>query len=459
MPIVRKALETLRRECQFKGARVLISCSGGADSVALLHFFYTHRSQLDITELGVYHLNHSLRGKEADSDQAFVTSLCKKWDITCYFDKQDVKTYAKKHRLSLEMAGRALRYQGLERIVKSESYDYVALGHTASDNAEWLLLNLIRGRAEPYLWGIPPKRDFYIRPFIRCSRNEIISYIQRNNLDYREDSSNESLSFDRNRIRHKIMPLLYELNPSVDEAFSRLLTLGDALKQNLDKEVETIFSKLSDSTSPHIELDTNKLSTYNLATQLRVLRKFAPWLGAHDLLELIPLRKASGTREISRFRDKRLLISYNKLTLLPLEEDTLWKPRRLVQKVNITELGWRIKVTYVNERVLFNECDRVFFDADILRPPFSIRPWKEGDVIIPYGHKRSRKIKKVFTNAKIPRHMRRKWPLVCAGDEVIWVVGLMRSAFAPISDETRKIVVLTLFRNFDEAKTSQEYVL
>ncbi|MEA3311809.1 MAG: tRNA lysidine(34) synthetase TilS, partial [candidate division WOR-3 bacterium] len=429
---------------------------GGADSVALLHFLHSRRKRLGITDLGVYHLNHGLRGAEANADEEFVANLAKSLDIPFHPDRADVAAYAARHGISLEMAGRKLRYKGLQELIDLESSGgkvcYGALGHTASDNAEWILLSLIRGRAEPLLWGIPARRGPFIRPLIRCTRTEILAYLKKHHLSFREDSSNVSLSFDRNRIRHLIMPLLKELNPSIEETISRTLRIGDMLNSLLDSEAAELLKRLVATNGKTRELDTSGLSSYNSVTQLRVLRLFAPWLGANDLLGLLPLEIAKGTREIARGEGKKLSASYDRLVLEDCKDQPLWEPRVLSEEkdVLVPGFGWRLRVYSGKPDEFVPRDDTVFFDASFIKPPFVVRPWREGDRIVPFGRRREVKLKRVFSDRKVVRRMRRYWPLVCKDDEVVWAAGLIRSAAAPVTSLTSELTILTLLRGEDD---------
>lgn len=450
MSLFTKAQDTLKRECQFEaGSSVLVACSGGADSVALLHLLSSQRKRLKINKLGVYHLNHGVRGEESDADEVFVKELAGKFGLPFHYEREDVSSWAAEHGVSLEMAGRKLRYIGINKLLESEGYTYAALGHTASDNAEWLLLSLVRGRAEPLLWGIPARRDRYIRPLIRCTRKEVLRYLESNRLSFREDSSNASLSFDRNLIRHRVIPQLKELNPSIEETLSRSLKIGDALKSSLDSEAAELLSRLSGRLGR--ELDTPGLSGYNLATQLRVLRLFAPWLGADDMLRLLPLKTSRGTREIARGAGQRIICSYGRLTIEDLQSQPVWKPRVLHEgkPVLVPVMGWRLHVHVAESCELAGQEDTVYFDASQLRPPFDVRAWHEGDRMIPFARHSAVKLKRIFIEKKVPRMLRRYWPLICKNEKVIWAAGLVRSADAPITDLTRELTILTLLRGED----------
>lgn len=463
MSLVKKAELTYREECRVEAeSSILVACSGGPDSVALLHFLFTSRQSLAIGKLGVYHLNHGLRGRAADRDETFVRNLARKLSLPFFCEKENVRAYASQHGISLEMAGRKLRYAGIDAILESEGFDYAALGHTSSDNAEWLLLSVVRGRAEPLLWGIPPRRERYIRPLIRCTRDEIMAYVESADIAYRRDSSNRSLAFDRNRLRNCIVPLLKELNPSLEETISRTLRLGDGVHRGLDIEAREAYTKLVAERGSRRELDTRRLSSYNPATQLRVLRLFASWLRGRDLLRIFPLTPREGTVEVARGDGERLLASYDRLVAEPVEGLSIWKSEELTpgSVVLIPDLGWRLILNKgeVGEFLRRGqdkgydadhgrvENDVVYFDASTLDVPFTVRPWREGDRIVPFGRSESIKVKRVFSDRKVPRTLRKLWPLVCKNEEVLWVAGLVRSALAPVSSTTRRLWILTFIR-------------
>ncbi len=455
MSLLNKAEDALKQECPIeKGAGILVACSGGADSVALLHFLHSNQKKLGIGKLGVYHLNHGLRGAESDADERFAAELAETFGIDFHPDCADVAAYAARNGISLEMAGRKLRYAGLERLLKSSNYGYAGLGHTASDNAEWIILSLLRGRAEPALWGIPARREHYVRPLIRCTREEVLTYLAEHKLSFREDSSNACLSFDRNRVRHRIIPLLRELNPSFEQTLSRTLWLGDICKSALDVEAANLLRRISVNKGKVRELDTSGLSDYNPATQLRVLRLFAPWLGAGDLLRLMPLGPAKGTREIARSGGKKLSVSYGLLVCEECDDQPVWESFELAEgnDVFLPGLGWRVCVhkgdveEHSSLQELLLRSDAAYFDASVIAPPFIVRAWREGDRMIPFGRHSEVKLKRIFIDRKVPREVRRRWPLVCKGAEILWIAGLLRSAAAPVTDSTRKLTILSVLR-------------
>lgn len=201
------------------GGKVIVALSGGADSVALLHSLISIKEKYNIS-ISAAHLNHLLRGEEADRDERFCKILCENYNIPFYLRRRDIRAISAERKISEELCGRQERYSFFDEIANGQNA-VVATAHTASDNAETLLFNLTRGSSLSGAAGIPPVRGKYIRPLIRCTRGEIESYCELNGLEYVTDSTNLSDGYTRNKIRHKVIPALRELNPRLEESMLR----------------------------------------------------------------------------------------------------------------------------------------------------------------------------------------------------------------------------------------------
>lgn len=213
-----KVKQTLEKYGMLEGGHTVIAAvSGGADSVALLFCLYSLKDELGF-KLCACHVNHNLRGEESDRDEMFVRRLCRLCDIPLYVRSVRVLDYRKKHE-SLEECARTARYVFFEQIGKKA---LIATAHTASDNCETVLINILRGTALSGICGIPPVRDNIIRPLISCTREEIELYCKENSLDYVTDSTNFSEDYTRNKLRHNVIPMLEKINPSFCSAVSRL---------------------------------------------------------------------------------------------------------------------------------------------------------------------------------------------------------------------------------------------
>ena len=216
-----KAWAAVRRYALLQqGDRVCVALSGGADSVSLLHFLLSCAAELHL-QLSACHLNHGLRGQEAQRDEQFVRSLCRQWHIPLTVEYAPVREFAAQHRISEEEAGRRLRYALFERIA-AEQQCKIATAHTLTDSMETTVFQLARGTGIRGLRGIPAKRNCYIRPLIDCTRREVEEYCRQNALEYVTDSTNLQPEYTRNKIRLEILPKFYELNPAADAAFARM---------------------------------------------------------------------------------------------------------------------------------------------------------------------------------------------------------------------------------------------
>ncbi len=261
------------------GDRVLIGVSGGPDSVALLLFLLESRGRLGL-DLGIAHLNHCLRKNASDSDESFVKHLAGTFNLPCHTRAEDVGALAKKEHLSIEEAARNARYRFYQEVAKKKGYSKLALGHTSDDNAELVLMNLIRGSGPRGLSGIPPVRDNWIvRPMIETSKHEILEYLALNKQPHVVDSSNNDPIFLRNRIRHTLLPILEEqYNPSMKGALNRLSAILREENSWMEDEVRTVFKRVllkQDTVEVQLSLDpfTNLPSALNRRLVRKAIRK------------------------------------------------------------------------------------------------------------------------------------------------------------------------------------------
>ena len=208
--MVRKAIERFLEQHRIgKDAGFLLAVSGGADSVSLLHAFHSLH-----LKASVLHCNFSLRGAESDADEQFVRQLCKNFSMDCHIRQFDTARQARENGLSIEMAARELRYAWFREMKQTLNMDYIVVAHHADDVAETVLINLCRGTGIKGLTGIQPVNGNILRPLLECSREEILTYLAEHQLDYRTDSSNHSLDYVRNKIRHQVIPVFKEINPA-----------------------------------------------------------------------------------------------------------------------------------------------------------------------------------------------------------------------------------------------------
>jgi len=254
---------------------VLAAVSGGPDSVALLLSLLHLKQPHDLT-LGIAHLNHRLRGEDALRDEAFVRDLAEKFSLPFFCGQKDVAAYASQHRLSVEEAGREVRYNFFSRMADHHGYDKIALGHNKNDNAELVLMNLLRGSGPKGLSGIPPVRDNrYIRPLIRMTKQEILDFLEAEDQTFRMDGSNTDTAYIRNAVRLRLIPVLEsEFNPDIVDALDRLSHILRQEEEYLDAEAEKYFQAcLIEKQTAFLSFSKQRLSRLHPAMVNRVIRK------------------------------------------------------------------------------------------------------------------------------------------------------------------------------------------
>ena len=274
-PLVTAVADTIAHEKMLQpGDRVLVGVSGGADSVALLHILYQLSVSRDL-DIGVAHLNHALRGKASDGDAAFVQTVARQLDLPCFCTRQDVGLRRQKQGGSLEEAGRRARYRFYELTAKAQGFTKIALGHHADDNAELVLMNLLRGSGPMGIAGIPPTRaPGIIRPLIHARRRDIMSYIKDNDLPFVVDASNQDPRFLRNKVRNELIPAVSEAyNPRLTEALVRTASISRTQEEWLEQLTRPMVeAAILATTERSLTLSTVYLSGLHLAAARRVVR-------------------------------------------------------------------------------------------------------------------------------------------------------------------------------------------
>lgn len=447
-----------RRYRLLAGVRtVLVACSGGPDSVALLHLLWSRREYLGL-RLGVAHLHHGLRGAEAEADAAYVADLAQRLDLPLLFEKADVPRLAAERRLSPEVAARQARYEFLARLAEAGGWERVALGHTASDRAETVLLNLLRGAGLHGLRGIPPRQGLFIRPLILATREETAAYCAHFHLEPRLDSTNLDLEqAQRNRVRLELLPRLREYNPAVEEALLRLAEAAEAELEWTEPQVQAAAERVIHEGPGRVSLDLTALQEAPSGLRYRLFRE--AWvrltgdpfdLSAADYAALEHLLRESQTgRQVCLPRDIQAQKGYNQLTLRREQAGEArrpWPARELPTEGALVLP--EISRTVVVERLAEPPSElgdargcQIVVDAARVRLPLQVRPWQAGDALVPLGMHGHKKVQDLFTDLKVPADQRGLVPLVCDADgEIVWVVGCAMSERGRITEGSREFL-------------------
>jgi tRNA(Ile)-lysidine synthase len=415
-----KAFITTNQLCK-KNDKVLLTVSGGADSVVMAHLFHTVG-----IEFAVAHCNFKLRGKESDEDEAFVEKLTKDIFKTDFFTIHfNTDAFAKEHKLSIQQAARELRYTWFEKIRTENKLSFIATAHHADDQLETFFINLMRGTGISGLSGIPLKQNNIIRPLLFASRMEIEKYAKTNNLEFRNDSSNQSDKYLRNKIRLKLFPLLEKINPSFRDTISQSI-------QNL-KSTELIYKE-------QLQKLNLKHTEKNEEVRIEINRLKALKPGPHYLYELISeygfnrsscqdifksLEGISGKQFYSPthaiIRDREHLIIYPNQIIMEQESEYL-----VVFGTSELSVPMHLKFSEIknSEDLQFKRGDQVaMVDMDRLTFPLVIRKWHEGDFFYPLGMKTKKKLSDFFIDNKMSLKEKSDTWLLCSCKEIVWVIG------------------------------------
>ena len=428
------------------GETVLIAVSGGADSVALLHLLLELSPGWRL-RLHVLHVDHQLRAESA-ADADFVRDLGARLGVLV-----DVATVAVDRRGSLEAAARAARYAALDVCAARVGAERIAVGHTADDQAETVLMRLVQGAGVRGLAGIPPVRGRIIRPLIEMRRSALETELRRAGLAWVDDRTNRDLKFLRNRIRHELLPLLADsYNPEVAASLVRVAAVARETVSALDLAAGAELDRLAVWSDRAATLKLDALRALPRPVAAEVLRQGAARLGsraplrawAHRGLKRVlavpaprrPFRLGGVTVEISGALARLATASPE-----PLIERTVAVPGR----TELPEIGQALEARLVgaDAYAIPRETSRVAFDADELGAPLVVRARRRGERFVAFGGS-ERRLKSLLIEAKVPRWDRARVPVIEAGGTIVWIGHLRRAAAGRVTARTRRVLELAL---------------
>lgn len=414
---------------------LLLAVSGGLDSVALAEL--CHDAKLDFA---IAHCNFNLRGGESDGDEQFVKELADRLGVKIYTQAFQTEKYAEENGISVQMAARDLRYQWFEEVSKKNYFDYILTAHHANDNLETFLINLIRGTGPEGLTGMSEKNNKVIRPLLSFSRSQLEKFVKGNDLSWREDSSNASDKYTRNKIRHHIVPVMMELNPQLLESFAKT---QDHLRENLDlveDYISLLYPKLvhKDLYGYQIDLDfLKKIPSRNqILYQLLKSFGFTEW---NDVYKLVDAQVGkvvySQTHRLIKDREKLLLTEKKAKTgkkeyIFDKHDKFLMLPGGIL----------RISKTTGIDKTSQNS---IFVSKDKLHFPLTIRRWEKGDYFYPFGMNGKKKLKDFFKDEKFSIPEKENTLILCSGDEIVWVINHRADDRFKITSEEEDILQIS----------------
>jgi tRNA(Ile)-lysidine synthase len=448
------------------GEKLVVAVSGGPDSVCLLYILAALRRELDV-DLHVAHLNHGLRGKDSWGDAAYVAGLARRLGLPSTIESRDVKGYRKKKRISLEEAAREVRYAFLAEVTEVVKAERVAVGHTADDHIETVLMHLLRGSGTRGLRGLSPlsrwqssgHRLTIIRPLLELSRQDTLAYCRQHRLRPHTDVSNFSLEPFRNRIRHNLLPELRKYNPQVARALLRMAEIAAADMDYIDGEVERLWNRIAREENGAIIIERQGLLGQPVALQRHLLRRAVESaLGSLKDIESVhieailnALEKPAG-KVIGLPFGLNFAIEYDRFVLAP---DSLslcpWSPLEDETALHIPGLtripGWTIAAEIVpqpgaetikGKNADFSAC----FDYDRAGSRLIVRSRRPGDRFQPLGMQQPKKLNRFMIDVRIPQSWRRRVPVVASPERIIWVVGWRIDEYNKVTGKTLKVLRL-----------------
>jgi len=420
--------------------RLLLGVSGGKDSVLMAHLLYAAGYQF-----GIAHCNFCLRDDESDGDEDFTRELASKLKVAFHSIRFNTVEYASSNQISIQMAARELRYTWFEQIRQEHDYHYIAVAQHKSDATETILLNLIRGTGISGLHGILPKRDKIIRPLLFLTSEEIDAIVSDNSITYREDSSNASVKYARNKIRHEVIPKMKQLNKDLDLTFEENSRRFLQLEMFLNQEVEKLRNKLFHHTNADtIEIDVDLLADLN-PRDLLLYELFKPYHFSETTIQDLVSVWKNQSGKIFESKSHILLLDRN---ILILKKRSISECREIIISEETRSFEWNRKkynISYVTQEELSFSGDSkiAYLDADLLQFPLNLRLWNIGDYFYPLGMTGKKKISDFFIGQKLNRFGKANVGILENGNgDILWAVGYRSDNRYRVTSDTENIFII-----------------
>lgn len=419
-------------------AKCVIAISGGIDSVVLAHLC----QKLNIS-FALAHCNFNLRGKESDADEEFVLDLADQLDVEVFVESFDTEAYAEENKCSIQMAARELRYDWFSELAQELNFDYILTAHHADDNLETFLINFTRGTGLNGLTGIPALNDNIARPLLPFSREGIETFAKAENISWREDSSNSSRKYLRNKLRHEVVPILKEINPQLLDSFQSTLQhlndTADIVEESLNAVVKRAIEQIDENYVTFKVSEFKKVN--NPKAYLFEMFKdygFSEWNDVVNLLEAETGKYvASNTHKLTKHREFLIL---TELCHSEQSEESLF-----VAKDN-PSVKTPIGILYFDDQDTLEDHSKttIFVDAEKLKYPLQVRKWQIGDVFYPIGMEGKKKVSKYLKDEKLtPIEKENTWVLT-SENKIVWVVGRRADERFKVTDQTNQILKIEL---------------
>lgn len=420
-----------------RGDRVLLAVSGGPDSMSMLRLF-----SLSPYSFAIAHCNFQLRGREADEDEAFVKACAGELNADFFSKRFETASYAKQHKLSLQMAARTLRYDYLKHLQNTHGFRVIATAHHIDDSIETLFINLIRGTGIAGLKGIPVKAGDVIRPLMFATRKEIIDWAHSSNIRYREDASNKDHTYLRNRIRHQLIPVVMKLNPSAHDNmqvfFERMEAVEAIYKETVSHHKKNLTH--ADKKAVYVKIQPLLRLPYGEAILYELLKEYGfSFAQSRDVFR--SLNAPPGAQFLSAshqaIKDREHLVIVRKENT-GIQEHIIGEDMKLlhIQTLNRVLRMEQGMTDHLGE--LEKTPETLTADLDKLVFPLTLRSWKPGDKLTPFGMSGQKKISDILIDKKIPVHEKQDLLVLVSAGTIVWMPGICSNDNFKITKKTKR---------------------
>ena len=420
---------------KLKDQKILLAISGGLDSMVLFDLLKKINSNFSLA-----HCNFKLRGIESDLDEEFIVNESQKSSNQLFKTFFDTNNYALKQQVSTQIAARELRYKWFNTLIETHRFDCLLTAHHADDNLETFLINLTRGTGLEGFTGIPEKNGNIIRPLLPFSRIEILAYAEKNHLKWREDASNASHKYIRNKIRHQVIPVLKEINPSLLQSFSNTSAHLKESQQIIEDKIDEISTKIIEKDVLN-GIEIRKINIVKLQElshpkaylyQLLKDYKFTAWNDVYNLLS------AQSGKQV--FSDSYRLVKDRDFLLLTLQNEKVLQQESVEINENESKITNPISISF--QEALEKEPiskQTICIDKDLLKYPLKVRKWENGDYFYPTAMQGKKKVSKFFKDEKFSLlEKEQTWLLCSAENQVIWIINHRQDRRFAINEHTKK---------------------
>jgi tRNA(Ile)-lysidine synthase len=419
--------------------KIIATVSGGIDSVVLADILFKLKIPFCLA-----HANFNLRGEESEADELFVKKLAKKYEAPFYSESFRTQDFAQQEKVSTQMAARALRYNWFEQLRQQLSYDYIATAHHQNDAAETILLNLTKGTGIAGLHGILPRNNYLVRPLLCLAKDDIYEYTTQHHLIWREDSSNESIKYQRNLIRHEVIPALKKINPNLESTINQTVfkisgaeqiyrayisqVRAQSLRQENGVDYLTLAPLLDATADAVVLYEILRDYNFNFDTARAIRESFAAQPGKTFV---------SATHVLVKDRDQLVITPKNLGTYGSYEineTDTVFAGNNFNLKLKkVPATGYSLPRS---KKI-------AALDAALLQFPLKIRPWKEGDWFVPLGMNGKKKLSDFFINEKIPLNLKSNIWVLLSDKSMVWVIGHRLDNRFKVTTKTEQVLEIT----------------